>query len=51
VERARANGLILLTCGLYGNGIRILVPITAPDALIDEAMGLLEKSLEEAAGK
>ncbi len=49
VERARANGLILLTCGLYGNGIRILVPITAQDALIDEGMSLLEKSLGEAA--
>lgn len=51
VENARANGLILLTCGLSGNGIRILVPITASDAIIGEGMKLLEKSLAEAVSK
>jgi 4-aminobutyrate aminotransferase/(S)-3-amino-2-methylpropionate transaminase len=43
---ALKRGLILLTCGLYGNGIRILVPINASDAIVDEAMGILEDSLK-----
>ena len=43
---ALKRGLILLTCGLYGNGIRILVPINASDAIIDEAMDILENSLK-----
>lgn len=46
---ALKRGLILLTCGLYGNGIRILVPINASDAIIDEAMGILEESLKAVA--
>lgn len=42
------NGLILLTCGIYGNVARILVPLTASDAIVEEGLGLLERSLEEA---
>ena len=45
--RAVENGLLLLSCGVYGNTIRILVPLTAEDKLIDEGMDLLEKSLTE----
>ncbi len=44
------NGLILLTCGIYGNVARILVPLTASDAVIDEGLAILERSLEEALG-
>jgi 4-aminobutyrate aminotransferase / (S)-3-amino-2-methylpropionate transaminase / 5-aminovalerate transaminase len=47
-ETCAKNGLILLTCGVYGNVARILVPLTANDALIDEGLGILEQSLEEA---
>lgn len=47
VQRAAANGLVLLSCGLYGNVIRILVPLTAADALIHEGLDLVEKSLQE----
>jgi 4-aminobutyrate aminotransferase / (S)-3-amino-2-methylpropionate transaminase / 5-aminovalerate transaminase len=39
------NGLVVLSCGLYGNVIRILVPLTAADAVIDEGLDILEKSL------
>ncbi len=49
IERARDNGLILLGCGLYANAIRILVPITVEDAILDEALDILERSLAEAA--
>ncbi len=42
------EGLILLSCGVYSNAIRILVPLTAPDAIVDEGMGKLEKALAAA---
>ncbi len=45
--RARELGLILLSCGVYGNVIRILVPITAEDAIVDEGLGILERALGE----
>lgn len=47
VQRAAVNGLVLLSCGLYGNVIRILVPLTASDALINEGLDIIEKSLRE----
>ncbi|MFM1906557.1 MAG: hypothetical protein RLZZ591_234 [Pseudomonadota bacterium] len=43
---AAARGLILLTCGTYGNVIRILVPLTASDAVLDEGMAILSASLD-----
>ena len=49
IERARGNGLLLLSCGLYANSIRILVPLTVGDDTLNEAMSLLEKSLREIA--
>jgi len=47
--KALQNGLILLSCGVYANSIRILVPLTATDALIDEGMGIIERSLSQIA--
>ena len=44
-DRALEKGLVLLSCGTNVNTIRILVPLTATDAIIDEGMGMLEKSL------
>ncbi len=48
-EIARERGLMLLACGLYSNVIRVLVPILADDADVDEGLALLEESLTEAA--
>jgi 4-aminobutyrate aminotransferase/(S)-3-amino-2-methylpropionate transaminase len=45
--RARELGLILLSCGIYGNVIRILVPITAEDAVVDEGLAILAKAASE----
>ncbi|MDO5633075.1 MAG: 4-aminobutyrate--2-oxoglutarate transaminase [Paracoccus sp. (in: a-proteobacteria)] len=42
------RGLILLTCGVYGNVIRFLAPITIPDAVFDEALDILEQSMKAA---
>ena len=38
---AATRGLILLTCGTYGNVIRILVPLTASDALLEEGLAII----------
>ena len=45
---AQKRGLILLTCGVYGNVIRFLAPITMPDAIFAEAMDILEASVAAA---
>lgn len=45
---ATKRGLILLTCGTYGNVIRILVPLTASDAILDEGLAIIGASLEAA---
>ena len=42
--RARELGLILLSCGIYGNVVRILVPITAEDAVVDEGLAILARA-------
>ena len=49
-EEALKRGLILLTCGVYGNVIRFLAPLTIPDAVFDEALDILEASMLAARG-
>jgi 4-aminobutyrate aminotransferase/(S)-3-amino-2-methylpropionate transaminase len=44
VAEAARRGLILLSCGTYGNVVRILVPLTASDALVDEGLQLMADS-------
>ena len=43
--QATQRGLILLTCGTYGNVVRILVPLTASDAIVDEGLAIIEACL------
>ena len=50
VQRAAANGLVILSCGTRANVIRFLVPLTASDAIISEGLDILERSLVEVAG-
>jgi len=45
LTRAREHGLILLSCGVYGNAIRLLVPLTVSDELLNEGLDVLEASL------
>ena len=45
ITKARENGLILLSCGVYGNAIRLLVPLTASDELLEEGLDVLEQAL------
>jgi 4-aminobutyrate aminotransferase len=49
-EAAREKGLILLSCGTYGNVIRILVPLVISDDDLDRGLEILEESLVAAAG-
>jgi 4-aminobutyrate aminotransferase/(S)-3-amino-2-methylpropionate transaminase len=48
VQAAGRRGLILLSCGLYSNVIRILAPLTIPEAQLEEGLGMLEQALTEA---
>ena len=48
---AREKGLILLSCGLYGNVIRILVPLVISDADLAHGLELLEESLVDASSR
>ena len=47
VALAAQKGLILLSCGSYGNVVRILVPLTASDALLDEGMAIISNCMKE----
>jgi 4-aminobutyrate aminotransferase/(S)-3-amino-2-methylpropionate transaminase len=45
VDAAFDRGLLLLSCGLYGNVIRLLPALTISDYELEEGLGLLEESL------
>lgn len=48
VAHALQRGLILLACGMHGNALRIMVPLTASDAIIDEGLAIFEAALAAA---
>jgi len=45
---AREKGLILLSCGLYGNVIRLLPPLSATDEELERGLAILEEALGDA---
>ena len=45
VSAAFERGLVLLSCGLYGNVIRLLPPLTISSEDLDEGLAILEESL------
>lgn len=47
VAAARDKGLILLSCGQYGNVIRILVPLTATDVELNAGMDIIAECFAE----
>ncbi len=49
VAKAREKGLILLSCGTYGNVLRVLVPVTAPDAQLDKGLAIIAECFDELA--
>ncbi|CAM4129607.1 4-aminobutyrate--2-oxoglutarate transaminase [Vreelandella rituensis] len=46
-KKAREKGLILLSCGLYGNTIRFLMPVTIEDNILEEGLDIIEACLKE----
>jgi 4-aminobutyrate aminotransferase/4-aminobutyrate aminotransferase/(S)-3-amino-2-methylpropionate transaminase len=48
IEIARANGLLLMGAGVLSNVIRVLVPLVATDADLDEGLEIFESALREA---
>ena len=48
VRRAGEAGLLLISCGVRGNTIRILVPLTIPFAHLDEGLDILGQIFDEA---
>ena len=42
---ALKKGLLLLTCGIYGNVVRFLFPLTIEDAVFEEGMAILDSVL------
>ncbi|HYZ76169.1 MAG TPA: aspartate aminotransferase family protein [Gaiellaceae bacterium] len=51
VDAAYERGLLLLTCGLYGNVIRLLPPLTISDEDVETGLELLEESLVDAGAR
>jgi 4-aminobutyrate aminotransferase len=45
---AREKGLVLLSCGLYGNVIRLLPPLSATDEELERGLAILEEALGDA---
>ncbi|OYW08429.1 MAG: 4-aminobutyrate--2-oxoglutarate transaminase, partial [Acidiphilium sp. 37-67-22] len=45
IARAREHGLIVISCGVHGNTIRLLVPLTVSDAVLGEGLDALEAAL------
>ncbi|MFC3282417.1 4-aminobutyrate--2-oxoglutarate transaminase [Litchfieldella rifensis] len=49
-KKAREKGLVLLSCGMYGNSIRFLMPVTIEDEILEEGLAIIEDSLKELVG-
>ena len=48
IAHALKRGLLLLSCGMQGNAVRVMVPLTASDAIIEEGLGIFEASVAAA---
>lgn len=46
IAAALARGVILLSAGTYGNTVRILAPLTTPEAVVEEGLDAMEQALE-----
>lgn len=46
-KKAKEKGLILLSCGMYGNTLRFLMPVTIEDDVLEEGLAIVEESLKE----
>jgi 4-aminobutyrate aminotransferase len=46
-EKAMKEGLLLLSCGVYGNVIRFLYPLTIPEVQFRKALEIIRRSLSQ----
>ena len=44
-RHAKEKGLILLSCGMHGNTLRFLMPVTIEDDVLEEGLGIVEDAL------
>ena len=51
LDAARERGLLLLSCGAYGNVIRLLAPVTISDDDLEQGLDILEEALADASGR
>lgn len=45
LARAVESGLIVISCGVFSNAVRMMMPLTISDQLLDEGMSLLERAV------
>ena len=50
VELARADGLLVIKCGVHRNVVRFLGPLVASEEDVDEALAILDGALSKAGG-
>jgi 4-aminobutyrate aminotransferase len=51
LAHAEKRGLILLSCGTSANVVRLLAPLTIPDAVLDEGLTMLSAAVRDAYGR
>jgi 4-aminobutyrate aminotransferase/(S)-3-amino-2-methylpropionate transaminase len=47
IELCLGRGLVVLSCGAHGNTVRMLMPLTIPDDLLERGLSILEDGLRE----
>jgi len=48
-KACHAEGVVVLTCGTYGNVLRFLPPLVMPEHLLEEGLSVLDKALAASA--
>ncbi len=48
VKHCHSEGVLVLTAGTYGNVLRFLPPLVMPEALLNEALDVLDKAFAAA---
>jgi 4-aminobutyrate aminotransferase len=51
LAHAEQRGLILLSCGTSANVVRLLAPLTIPDAILEEGLTILSAAVRDAYGR
>jgi 4-aminobutyrate aminotransferase-like enzyme len=51
LAQAEKLGLILLSCGTSANVVRLLSPLTIPDAILEEGLTMLSAAVRDAYGR